>query len=81
MQVKYSKISRFKIKKVVKSFSCDFTALQSAEITGLNRNTINRFYALFRKAIYEYQTKQFEELKMNGQVEMDESYFGAKRIR
>lgn len=81
MQVKYSKLSRFKIKKVVKSFSQDFTALQTAEITGLNRNTINRFYALFRNIIHSYQTQLFEELKMNGQVELDECYFGARRIR
>jgi len=33
----------------------------------------------FRKAVYVYQMKKYE--KMFGEIEIDESYFGAKRIR
>lgn len=39
---KRSKISEAKIRQIVKLFSIDLTASQIAEITGLNRNTINR---------------------------------------
>jgi len=46
-------------------------------LTGLNRNTINRWYLIFRKAIYAWQHKEFE--KIIGEAEVDESYFGAKR--
>ena len=39
---KRSKISEAKITQIVKLFSIDLTASQIAEITNLNRNTINR---------------------------------------
>lgn len=81
MHLKNSKVSRYKIKKVLNCFSNDLTALQTAGVLWLHRNTINRFYNLFRNIIYEQQLKLFHELKMKGDVEMDESYFWAKRIR
>ena len=45
----------------------------------MNRKTINRWYMVFRLAIYAWQMKEFE--KMFGHVELDESYFGARRKR
>ena len=81
MQVKYSKISRFQTKKIMKCFSQDLTALQTAWLLDYNRNTINKYYKLFREIIYDYQSKLYERLKMEWLVEVDESYFWAKRIR
>ena len=48
-------------------------------LLGLNRNTINRWYGLFRRAIYGHQSALKD--KLVGRVEVDESYFGAKRQR
>jgi transposase len=48
-------------------------------LLGLNRNTINRWYGLFRRVICRHQTAITE--KLVGRVEVDESYFGAKRRR
>lgn len=45
----------------------------------MNRHTINRYYEIFREVIYEYQTFQLE--KLLGEIELDESYFGARRKR
>lgn len=45
---KYSKISDYKIKKVLKCFTNDLTAKDAAKELGLNRNTINRYYKIFR---------------------------------
>lgn len=81
MQVKYWKISRYETKKIMKHFCEDLTALQTAWLLWYNRNTINRYYKLFREVIYEYQSGLYERLKMEWLVEVDESYFGAKRIR
>ena len=39
-----SRISEKKIREIVRYFSADLTALQAAELSGLNRNTVNRFY-------------------------------------
>jgi len=79
MHIRNSKLSEYKIKKIVRCFVNDLTALQSADILGLHRNTINRYYLLFREVLHEYQVWLFEEL-VHGQAEVDESYFGAKRV-
>jgi len=81
MRIKNSRISRHKTKKIIKGFSIDLTAVQTAKIVWMNRNTINRFYKLFREIIYEHQLQLFEKLKLMWQIEVDESYFGSKRIR
>lgn len=39
-----SRISERKIREIIRCFSVDLTALQTAELTGANRNTINRIY-------------------------------------
>lgn len=44
-----------------------------------NRNTINHWYLIFRQVIYKHQTAL--RIKLVGAVEVDESYFGAKRQR
>ena len=72
---KHSKLSPYKIKKILKCFSMDLTALQSADFLGLNRNTINRFYKLFREKISKYCATQGV---LVGEIELDESYFGGK---
>jgi len=56
-----------------------YYASKTAQLLDINRNTINHWYMAFRKAIYVHQMKKFN--KMIGEAEVDESYFGAKRIR
>ena len=46
---------------------------------GVNRNTINRYFNLIRQKIFEESLKETE--KEVGTFELDESYFGAKRVR
>lgn len=64
MHIKNSKISRFSIKKILKCFCNDLTAVQTAWVLWINRNTSNRFYNLFRQKIYDHQCELFEELKL-----------------
>ena len=60
-------------------FKNDLTATQTADICAVNRNTVNRYYNLIRKAILsESITEAKQEI---GEYELDESYFGAKRVR
>jgi transposase-like protein len=74
-----AKISNQKIKKLLLHFSEDITASKTAVLVGVNRNTVNRYYTLFREKIY---MASIEELKLlGGEFECDESYFGAKRVR
>ena len=45
----------------------------------INRNTVNNYYNLFRKLIFERSLA--DEKKESGEFELDESYFGARRVR
>lgn len=74
-----SKLSDYKVKKIIQCFCIDIDATKTAKLLELNRNTINRWYSIFRQEIYEYQTNQ--KNKLYGPIEVDESYFGAKRQR
>ncbi len=72
-----SKISEAKFRQLVKCFSLDMEALKIAQLTGLNRNTVNRYLRLLRERLLQ-QCAQASPFR--GSVEMDESYFGGKRI-
>lgn len=74
-----SKLSTYKIKKIIQCFCIDIDATKTALLLDINRNTINRWYGIFRQEIYEYQIKQKNLLF--GSIEVDESCFGAKRQR
>jgi transposase-like protein len=79
MPIKYSKLSDYKIKKILKCFCSDIDATKTAEILGLNRKTINHYFRIFREVIFE---KQQQDLSLFfGEIELDEAYFGAKRLR
>ena len=77
--LKYAKISTYQIKKIIACFCVDLTAEQTTALVGMNRNTINHWYMVFRRAIYAHQMQEFEQIF--GEAEVDESYFGAKRKR
>ncbi len=73
-----SHISEYTFKKILHCFCDDFDVTQTSKITGISRITINHFFSLFRKRIVSFTGQR---KKVNGSVEIDESYFGARRIR
>ena len=73
-----ARISRAKFRQLLKLFALDLTATQITALAGLNRNTVNRYLTLFRRAIAEHCQR---ESPFSGEVELDESYFGARRVR
>ena len=77
--MKYHRISNYKIKKIIKCFAEDLTATSTSNLLGINRNTINAYYTLLREKIFLYSIE--EQKKEVGEFELDESYFGAKRVR
>ena len=52
--------------------------LQIAEIAGVNRNTAHRYLAAFREKIARFCEA---ESPVQGEVEVDENYFGARRVK
>ncbi|MCJ7813267.1 IS1595 family transposase [bacterium] len=75
---KRSRISESKFRRLLSLFSLDIDASNIAKITGLNRNTVNRYLRLIRERIADLcnQTSPF-----SGIIEIDESYFDARRIK
>ena len=53
----------------------DLTAIQTANLLNINRNTINWYYWIIRKKILAACE---EENGFAGELELDESYFGGK---
>ena len=73
-----ARISRAKFRQLLRLFALDLTATQITELTHLNRNTVNRYLRLIRQAVAEHCER---ESPFAGEVELDESYFGARRVR
>ena len=76
---KRSRISEAKFREIIRLFSLDIEATKIAALTGISRVTINKIICEIRERIAEYSQQQspFD----SGEVEIDESYFGARRVR
>ena len=73
-----SHISERKFRLVLSCFCKDYTAKMTSEIAGISRNTINSLYSKFREGILLLECLS---KNLDGEVEIDESYFGARRVR
>jgi transposase len=74
-----AKISDDKFRVVLRLFCLDIEAKKVAEFTGLNRGTVNNIFGKLRERIAEIC--EAESPFENGEIELDESYFGARRVR
>ena len=74
-----AKISEEKFRLILHLFCLDMEAKKVAEFTGLNRSTVNNIYTKLRERIAKLC--ESESPFVNGEVELDESYFGAHRVR
>jgi len=76
--LKRARISTAKFRQILKYFALDIEATKIAQLTGLNRNTINKYLLLIRKVI---ALECEQESPFSGEVEVDESFFGARRTK
>ena len=74
-----SRISEAKFREIIKYFCLDLNAVQIQELTGLSRQTINKYLTAIRLRILELS--ELQSAPLMGQIEVDESYFGARRVR
>jgi len=74
-----SKISERKFLRVLRHFSLDLTASRTAQLIGLTRKTVTTIFLKIRERIAEEceRASPFSGCE----VEVDESYFGARRVR
>ena len=75
---KCSHISDRKFRAIVRYFAADLTALQTTELSGVNRNTINRIYRGLRERIYHACET---DRPVFGVASVDENRFGARSVK
>lgn len=73
-----SRISEAKFRQILRLFCLDLTATQIAAITGVSRNSINKYLKGIRVRMAHYCESVSP---VSGQVEVDESFFGARRVK
>ena len=76
--LRHARISEPKLRQILRFFCVDMTASQATELAGLDRKTTLRLFSLFRSRMAELAT---HECPFAGEIEVDESFFGATRIR
>lgn len=73
-----SRISYGKFLLLLKLFELEIPALKASKELKLSYTTVHKFYKILRERIYKETTK---DDMLDGELEMDESYFGGKRGR
>ena len=76
--LKGTHITERKFRGILRCFSLDITATKTSELTAVSRPTANRIYKKLRERIKSICDHEFP---LSGEVEVDESYFGARRTR
>jgi len=75
--IRNSKLANSQIRKIIRYFALELTSSQCSKELGINRHTTDRIYEVIRASIALYCEE--EQNIFNGEVELDESYFGGKR--
>ena len=73
-----AKISEAKFRYVLRLFALDLTASDTARLTGLSVRSVNALYLRLRHRLLDWCPVPSE---LDGAVELDESYFGPRRVR
>jgi len=73
-----AKISEAKFRYVLRLFALDLTASDTARLTGLSVRSVNALYLRLRRRL---QTWYPVPADLDGAIELDESYFGTRRVR
>ena len=73
-----SKIGERKTRQIIRCFALDLTAAKTAELVVLTRKSVNQIYLKIRRRVAQ---EAMRASPFGGVVEVDESYFGARRVR
>jgi len=78
MKISHCKLSRKQQCKLLEFFVLEVTARSSANLMGIHHNTAALFYQKIREII-AFQIEQESHEFFDGEIELDESYFGGHR--
>jgi transposase-like protein len=73
-----SRISEKVLRRLIRAFAMDLTATNTAQLTGLSTRSVNAIFLKIRQRIAQHCEDQSP---FHGEVEIDESYFGPRRVR
>lgn len=73
-----SHISEATFRQLLRCFALDLNAYETSELTGISHRSCKVIYAKLRLHIARFC---IDNPMQSGEFELDESYFGAKRIR
>jgi transposase-like protein len=73
-----SRISERKFRQLLRYFAMDFSATDVAQLTGIRRKAVTVIFLKIRRRIAEEGERVSP---FSGEVEVDECYFGARRVR
>ena len=73
-----SKISERKPQLIIRCFALDLITAKTAELVGLTIKSVNQIYLKIRRRVAEEAERA---APFGGVVEVDESYFGVRRVR
>jgi len=72
-------LSKSKFRSILRLFCLDLTASDTARLTGVSVRSVNDIYLRLRERL-AYECERRRPFK-GGEVEVDESYFGPRRVR
>ena len=78
---KYKKVAHFserKMRLLLRCFAQDLTASNTSVLCGLSRPTVNKVFNKLRERLFSESQSVSQQ---SGIFELDESYFGARRVR
>lgn len=73
-----SRISEKVLRRIIHAFAMDFTATDAAVLTGISLRSVSSIYLKLRRRIAQHCEAQNP---FQGEIEIDESYFGPRRGR
>jgi len=76
---RFAKINERKTRQIIRYFALDLTAQKTAVLTRLTRKSVNQIYLKIRNRVAEEAERASPFAAC--QIEVDESYFGARRVR
>lgn len=78
---KRRRITKQKHVTILRSFVVDISAVSASRIAGVNRKTADRYYNIIREVVFLDAVRERKEMKLGNGIEIDESYFGPRRVR
>jgi transposase-like protein len=77
--IKRAHISEPTFRDLARCFALDIPAMTTAKMAPVSRQCVQRIYHLLRERIVRLALEELEPFE--GEIEVDESYFGARRVR